>query len=134
VFYLPEEGSIRVVLLQKLRSRTISKKMIVRSCTGSSECLNMLPSNGSMRIPHVVPPYVSSLWRQRLEDSTVSKGVGIASSAQCKFRFDSCTGNMFVSFPECPNRLWVPCIGTRDSFRVGKSAGAYSSLLIPVYI
>ena len=95
--------------------------------------MNMLPSNGNTRIPHSVLPYVSSLWRQRLENSRVSNSVVIAPSAQCKLRFDSWWGNRFVSSPERLNRFWVPCMGTRDSFRVGKSAGACISPLIPVY-
>jgi len=40
---------------------------MLRPCTGSTECANMLQSNGGTRITHGVPPYVSSLWRQRLE-------------------------------------------------------------------
>ena len=42
----------------------------------------MLPSNGDTHISNGVLPYVSSLWRQRLEDNRVGNGVGIAPSAQ----------------------------------------------------
>jgi hypothetical protein len=101
----------------KIRRCTKSNKNECRG-TGIAEYCTMLPSTGDTAILLGALPYVSSLWRQKVEDHRCSNRVGNRSvSSKCAVRcLDGATCFLFsiASEPALGPIQPTYCMGTRD--------------------